>query len=131
MQQKKSTGQLDRLVIDECHVVLDSRRKTAEKDEWRPEILELYKMIEQSMQTLFLTATLSSQNELEFYNKMGINKHEIVKIRDRTTRKEIRYQVVDYEKEEEEEALQRMVADKKRQYPGKQIVVYCLKIEDG
>jgi len=38
---------------------------------------------------------------------------------------------VDYEKEEEEEALQRMVADKKRQYPGKQIVVYCLKIEDG
>jgi len=49
MQQKKSTGQLDRLVIDECHVVLDSRRKTAEKDEWRPEILELYKMIEQSV----------------------------------------------------------------------------------
>ncbi|KAG9665746.1 hypothetical protein KCV03_g10303, partial [Aureobasidium melanogenum] len=131
MQQKKSTGQLDRLVIDECHVVLDSRRKTAEKDEWRPEILELYKMIEQSVQTLFLTATLPPQNELEFYNKMGINKHEIVKIRDRTTRKEIRYQVVDYEKEEEEEALQRMVADKKRQYPGKQIVVYCLKIEDG
>jgi len=32
MQQKKSTGQLDRLVIDECHVVLDSRRKTAETD---------------------------------------------------------------------------------------------------
>lgn len=131
MQQKKSTGQLDRLVIDECHVVLDSRRKTAEKDGWRPEILELYKMVEQSVQTLFLTATLPPQNEMEFYDKMGINKHEVVKIRDRTTRKEIKYQVVDYEKEEEEEALQRMVADKKKRYPGKQIVVYCLKIEDG
>lgn len=131
MQQKKSTGQLDRLVIDECHVVLDSRRKTAEKDEWRPEILELYKTVEQSVQTLFLTATLPPRNELEFYDKMGINKHEIVKFRDSTTRKEIKYQVIDYEKEEEEEALQRMVDDKKRQYPGKQIVVYCSKIQDG
>ncbi|THW98315.1 hypothetical protein D6D13_10647 [Aureobasidium pullulans] len=36
--------------------------------------------------------------------------------------------VVNYEKEEEEEALQRMVDDKKRQYLGKQIVVYCSKI---
>ena len=46
MQQKKSTGQLDRLVIDEYHVVLDSRRKTAKKDAWRPEILELYKTVD-------------------------------------------------------------------------------------
>ncbi|KEQ68691.1 P-loop containing nucleoside triphosphate hydrolase protein [Aureobasidium namibiae CBS 147.97] len=114
MQQKKLTGQLDRLVIDECHVVLDSRRKTADKDAWRPEILELYKTIEQLVQTLFLTATLPPRNELEFYDKMNINKHEIVKIRDSTTRKEIKYQVVDYEEEEEEEALQRMVDDKKR-----------------
>ena len=29
MQQKKSIGQLDRVVIDECHVVLDSKRETA------------------------------------------------------------------------------------------------------
>lgn len=115
-------------MIDECHVVLDSRRKTAETDEWRPEILELYKTVEQSVQTLFLTATLPPRNELEFYDKMGINKHEIVKFRDSTTRKEIKYQVVDYEKEEEEEALQRMVDDKKRQHPGKQIIVYCSKI---
>jgi len=91
MQQKKLIGQLDRLVIDECYVVLDSRRKTAEKDEWRPEILELYKTVEQLVQTLFLTATLPPQNELEFYDKMGINKHEIVKFRDSTTRKEIKY----------------------------------------
>ncbi|KEQ70844.1 hypothetical protein M436DRAFT_74602 [Aureobasidium namibiae CBS 147.97] len=105
---------LDRLVIDECHVVLDSRRKTADKDAWRPEILELYKTVEQLVQTLFLTATLPPRNELEFYDKMNINKHEIVKIRDSTTRKEIKYQVVDYEEEEEEEALQRMVDDKKR-----------------
>ncbi|KAH0281958.1 hypothetical protein KCU62_g9975, partial [Aureobasidium sp. EXF-3399] len=59
-------------------------------------------------------ATLPPRNELEFYDKMNINKHEIVKIRDSTTRKEIKYQVVDYEEEEEEEALQRMVDDKKR-----------------
>ena len=91
MQQKKSTGQLDRLVIDECHVVLDSRRKTADKDAWRPEILELYKTVDQLVQTLFLTATLPPRNELEFYNKMGISKHEIVKFRDSTIRKEIKY----------------------------------------
>ncbi|THV88584.1 hypothetical protein D6D26_09901 [Aureobasidium pullulans] len=91
MQQKKSTGELDRLVIDECHVVLDSRRKTAERDAWRPEILELYKTVEQSVQTLFLTATLPPRNELEFFDRMGINKHEIVKFRDSTTRKEIKY----------------------------------------
>ncbi|TIA03447.1 hypothetical protein D6C81_10675 [Aureobasidium pullulans] len=66
-----------------------------------------------------LIATLPPQNELEFYDRMGINKHEIVKFQDSTTRKEIKYQVINYEKEEEEEALQRMVDDKKRQYPGK------------
>ena len=38
---------------------------------------------------------------------------------------------MDYEKEEEEEALQRIVAEKRKQYPDKQIVVYCAKIEDG
>lgn len=59
---------------------------------------------------------------------MGINKHEIVKFWDSTTRKEIKYQVVDYKKDKEEEALQRIVDDKKRQYLGKQIVVYCSKI---
>ena len=57
------------------------------------------------MQTLFLIATLPLRNELEFYDKMGISKHEIVKFRDSTTRKEIKYQVVDYEKDEEDEAL--------------------------
>ncbi|THV63574.1 hypothetical protein D6D28_10563 [Aureobasidium pullulans] len=79
------------LVIDECHVVLDSRQKIAEKDAWRPEILELYKIVEQLVQTLFLIATLPPRNELEFYDRMGINKHEIVKFRDSTTRKEIKY----------------------------------------
>ena len=119
---------MDRLVIDECHVVLDSRRKTAETDAWRPEILELYKTVDQSVQTLFLTATLPPRNELEFYDKIGISKHKIVKFWDSTTRKEIKYQVVDYKKDEEEEALQRIVNDKKRQYPSKQIVIYYLKI---
>jgi len=77
---------------------------------------------------LFLIVTLPLQNELEFYNKIGINKQEIVKFWNSTTRKEIKYQVVDYEKDEEEEALQRIVNDKKRQYPSKQIVIYYLKI---
>jgi len=131
IQHKKAIRQLDRIVIDECHVVLDAKHKTAKQKEWRPKILQLYKTVSQSVQTLFLTATLPPRQESEFCSKIGLKRSDVVMIRDQTTRKEITYRVVSYEKSEEEETLIQVVEEKKRQYPSKQIVVYCQSIKDG
>ena len=44
--------QLERIVIDECHTILEC---TAD---WRPKVLELCQMTEKGVQVILLTATL-------------------------------------------------------------------------
>ena len=44
--------QLDRIVIDECHVLLESSAT------WRPDVLKLTEMTEKGTQVIYLTATL-------------------------------------------------------------------------
>ena len=57
---------------------------------------------------------------------MGLDKAKVRKFRDRTTRKNVAYSVIQYNKEEEEEEVRRIVEEKKAQYPSLgQIVVYC------
>jgi len=124
INEKKMMRQLDRIVIDECHVVLDSTK------EWRPEIRKLVEMTEKGTQVVYLTATLPPKNEAEFYDAVGVKEGEMTKFRDRTTRTNVAYKVVEYEKEEADEEVKRIVEEKLREYaaPG-QIVVYCKTIK--
>ena len=59
---------LDRVVIDECHVILDSSA------DFRPKLLELGRTIaDWGVQLVILTATLPPQDEGEFWHRMCID----------------------------------------------------------
>ena len=81
--------QLDRIVVDECHTVLDST------EEFRPKMRELGQVLgEAGAQVVFLTATLGPADEEGFSRTMGIRRKEAVVFHSATTRRNVRYQVV-------------------------------------
>ncbi|KAJ9653802.1 hypothetical protein H2201_009097 [Coniosporium apollinis] len=62
----------------------------------------------------------------------GLDKWEVTKFRDETTRKNVEYRVHEYEKENEDEEVERLVEEKKRQHPmSGQIVMYCKEIKQA
>jgi len=126
IDEKRTMRRLDRIVVDECHVVLDSSRQ------WRPQILQLTEMTEKETQLVYLTATLPPRNESEFYEAMGLDEREVTKFRDETTRKNVEYRVHEYEKGKEDEEVRELVEEKKRRYPMPgQIIVYCKEIKQA
>jgi superfamily II DNA helicase RecQ len=63
----QGTYQLDRVVIDECHIVLDSRL------EFRPKLRALgAEIVQWGIQLIFLTATLLPKDEEEFFKAVRI-----------------------------------------------------------
>ncbi|KAH7199259.1 P-loop containing nucleoside triphosphate hydrolase protein [Fusarium oxysporum] len=79
---------LDRVVIDECHSVLDSTRQ------FRPQLLQLGEVVNDwGVQVVCLTATLALDDEPEFFRRMKLSKDHLLLFRERTTRKNIRYRV--------------------------------------
>jgi hypothetical protein len=63
---------LDRVVIDECHVILDSSA------DFRPKLLELGRTIaDWGVQLVMLTATLAPRDEGEFFHKMCIDRTRV------------------------------------------------------
>ncbi len=118
--------QLERIVIDECHTILES---TAD---WRPRVLELCQMTEKGVQVVFLTATLPPSKEPAFFNVVGVQEDDVSIFRDNTSRPNIAYSVVQYERDNEDEEVRSLVEAKKEQYPAPgQIIVYCKRIEQA
>ncbi|KXH39658.1 hypothetical protein CSAL01_12557 [Colletotrichum salicis] len=79
---------LDRIVVDECHVVLESTRT------FRPRLMELGEAIREiGVQTVCLTATLAAADEAAFYRLMRFDIGRVRMFRVPTTRKNIRYAV--------------------------------------
>jgi superfamily II DNA helicase RecQ len=67
LNKLQGLGQLDRVVIDECHTVLDS------KLDFRPEMRKAGAvMMERGVQMVYLTATLSPSKEDEFMDIMKV-----------------------------------------------------------
>lgn len=54
---KHTRGQLDRIVVDECHTILESTPK------WRPDVLQLREMSDKGTQVVYLTATLTLEDK--------------------------------------------------------------------
>src|SRR5271169_1433417 len=115
----RSTYQLDRIVIDECHVVLDSG------SDFRPKLRALgAEMVQIGTQLIFLTATLPPQDEEDFFRAMCIPPESVHMFRGRTTRRNIQYQVQEVEGDILE-AVCGLVKQKLEQYPApSKIVVY-------
>lgn len=119
--------QLDRIVFDECHTVLDS---TAE---FRPKMRQLGELTERGVQMVYLTATMPPRAEPEFMKIMRIQADEVHMFRSPTSRPNIAYSVVEYEEDELGRgaiaAACQLVEDKLEEYPAPaKIIVYSSRI---
>lgn len=123
---KRCMRQLERIVIDECHVVLDSDPDGTGKGVWRPDMLRLHELLGKGVQMVYLTATLPPSEEARFYNTVGIREDELTAVRTATTRKNVHYQVLEYAVGTLDDDIKRLVEDKKQKYarPGQIILSY-------
>jgi superfamily II DNA or RNA helicase len=123
INRQRAMGRLERIVVDECHIALESTKG------WRTRVLKLRNLVKAETQLVYLTATLKPKEESEFIRLMALPpKEQCAWFRMPTTRPNIAYQVHWYNKGKEAEAdvLTRLVQEKKEQYPLPcQIIVYC------
>jgi superfamily II DNA or RNA helicase len=116
----RGTYQLDRVFMDESHVVLDSGPN------FRPKLRVLgAEMVQIGTQMIFLTATLPPQDKEEFFHAIQIPQECVHMFRGCTSRRNIQYRVHEVEEETVVEAIGRLVTEKLAQYPPpSKIVVY-------
>jgi superfamily II DNA helicase RecQ len=80
-------GSLARVVIDECHVVLDSTL------EYRPLLQEFVSFLRFGVQMVYLTGTLPPEEQSQLYELLRIDPNQVRLIRASTSRRNIQYQV--------------------------------------
>jgi superfamily II DNA helicase RecQ len=71
LNRLRATRQLDRIVIDECHIVLN-RRYT-----FRKQMQQLGKLVAAETQMVLLTATLPPSEEDELYWRMHFERDQV------------------------------------------------------
>jgi len=122
--------ELDRVVVDECHVLPDGSQA------FRPQLRELGHVLrELGVQLVFLTATLPPQDEKEFFSVVGISAHRVRLFRARTTRKNTRYRIErvpigpSRQEEEEDGRVSRLVTGWRNQHADGRAIVYAGTID--
>src|SRR5437764_936096 len=85
LNRLNATQQLDRIVIDECHIVLNRRYK------FRRQMQRLGKLMAAGTQMVMLTATLPPSEEEELYRRMYVEKEHVQIFRASTVRKNVAY----------------------------------------
>jgi superfamily II DNA helicase RecQ len=122
LNRLRATRQLDRIVIDECHVVLNRRYM------FRKQMQQLGKLVAAETQIVMLTAMLPPGKEEELFRRMHLDREQVKVFRARTTRTNVAYRVVQVDKalkrEEVEEVVVKMARRKIRQYKTGKIVIY-------
>lgn len=81
----QSQAQLDRIVIDECHTILEGTLA------FRPKLRELGRLAQRGIQMVYLTATLPIAEEAEFFSLIYSTPKSATFFRFPTTRRNIRY----------------------------------------
>lgn len=121
INRQRVMGRLDRIVVDECHVVLDSFTG------FRSRMLAMRGLLRAEAQMVYLTATLRPSEEQQFIDIMGLpSKEQCQWFRGKTTRKNIQYRIHAYDREDEQQAIMDLVEALKSKYPlPGQIIVYC------
>lgn len=89
VSRMRQTQRLDRIVIDECHVILNDRW------DFRQHLQQLGKLAFAETQMVLLTATLPPSEEDELFRRMYWRREEVTLIRASTVRPNIEYSVVD------------------------------------
>jgi len=120
VMRQRAMGRLDRIVVDECHVVLDSRVG------WRKDVLRLRELVGVESQLVFLTATLPPREEDDFRQLMALpEKSEMCWFRGASTKRNVGYRVMEYDVAAEETVLEGLLRRKLDEFGEGQVVVYC------
>lgn len=122
----RATQRLDRIVIDECHIVLN--------DQWnfRKELQQLGDLIGAESPMVLLTATLPPSKELGLWQRMHFQADEIHMFRAPTSRRNVRYQIVDdhgRKQNEQDEFVVRLVEQKSQRWSTGKMIVYCNSVK--
>ena len=116
------TQVLNRIVIDECHVMLN------EQHNFRRQMQQLEDLMNVKMQMVLLTTTLSFSKEKELWSRMSFEETKMTLFRARTVRKNVKYQVMKVkndDQEKKEEFIVQMIQRVMRDYVEGKIVMYC------
>lgn len=81
----RANGRLDRIVLDECHVMLNKQR------DFRPKLQKLGEVSKAGVQVVMLTATLPPTKEAEFFRRAWISREQVRVHREETSRQNIGY----------------------------------------
>ncbi|KAG9384308.1 RecQ Superfamily II DNA helicase [Pyrenophora tritici-repentis] len=106
LNRLRATRQLDRIIIDECHIVLN-RQYT-----FRKQMQQLGKLVAVETQMVMLTATLPPSEEDELFRRMHFEPYRVVRVEKERKRQEV------------EATVLAMVQQKVRKYKSGKIVVY-------
>ena len=85
LNRQVTLHRLDRIVIDECHTVLNR------SDTFRPELAQIGRLQQISVQTVFLTATLPPSLHDIFWRRLHSSRDDAFLCHSRTTRPNIAY----------------------------------------
>ncbi|KAK5989587.1 ATP-dependent DNA helicase RecQ-like protein [Cladobotryum mycophilum] len=121
---------LDRVVVDECHILLDGG------DKFRPQLRQLGETLRDwGVQKVFLTATLAPGDEEEFFKVAVLSATRVKMFRSRTTRQNIEYRVEiikagwDEQEKEEDKRVCRIVREWLNRHEGGRAIVYGGSVE--
>jgi superfamily II DNA/RNA helicase len=116
--------QLDRIVIDECHTILETSPK------FRPKMREFGELSRRGVQMVFLTTTLRPVDEDRFCSITQVQIPPDCYFRGCTSRPNIEYSVVEYDPNvEQTEAVRALAARKLEEHPAPaKIIIYSSSI---
>lgn len=119
MNRLRATRQLDRIVIDECHIVLN-RRYT-----FRKQMQQLGKLVAAETQMVLLTATLPPSEGDELFRRMYFDPDQVKVFQAETARTNVAIKVQKAAKKQEvEEVVLGVVRQKLRKYSKGKVVTY-------
>lgn len=124
LRKLQSMDRLDRIVIDECHVLLNTRL------DFRRKLQKLRKVVEFTVQLVLLTATLPPSKESELLSMISIEGP--VMLRDMTSRHNIRYAVRQYSAEKIDQIAVDIVSRRVQWYvtaASGRVIVYGGRVE--
>ena len=113
----RASHRLERIVIDECHTVLDSR------EDFRRKLRRLSELWVAECQIVMLTATLPPEDEGRFFEMMAMSRPMIEMFRGGTSRANVRYRVIRRDGGDDEE-IQQVVREVLERYPEGKVIIY-------
>jgi len=119
----KATQQLNQIVIDECHIVLNCQYT------FHKQMQQLRRLMMTKTQMMLLMTMLLLSKEKKLYRRMYFKKEQVKKFRARTVRVNVTYQVIDISRVKRQGNKKKMVLrliDKQFQrYVMRKVMVYC------